>query len=203
MNILTIDTALDKTYISLLFENNSLYKTIESDDNNYHSAYLIKILNEILNGKIKEIEYIGVNIGVGSFTGIRAGLSVVKTIANRCNIKVVPFNTFEVLSSAYNTGNIMLDARRNSVFYSKDMEIIELIPYSEALKIIPENETFICDNSLLKRFDSKNLVSFEENPEDLSKVELEIVKDKIKDNKVFDASSVKAMYVQTPPIFMK
>lgn len=206
MNILTIDTVLDKSYISLLLNGKEIFKSIESDEKNYHSAYLIKVLDEILkenNSSIKDFEYLGVNTGVGSFTGIRVGLSIAKIISNRLNIKTVPFNTFEVLSKAYGNKNIMLDARRGSVFYSNDGKKIELMPYEKALEILEQKEEFICDDSLLKRFEGKNLLSFETEKKDLSEFELEVVKEKIEQGEIKDANGLKPTYIQTPPIFAK
>ena len=144
MNILSIDTVLDKSYIALSLNDKDIYRQINSDENNYHSAYLIKVLKEILdenNISMKDIEYLGTNTGVGSFTGIRVGLTIAKVITNRLNIKAVPFNTAEVLSNAFNNKNIMLDARRGSVFYSNDGVNIELIQYEDAIKILENSNT--------------------------------------------------------------
>lgn len=209
MNILTIDTVLDKTYLSVLLNNKEIYKQIESDEKNYHSAYLIKVLDEILkseNSSLKDIDYIGANTGVGSFTGIRAGLSIAKIISNRLNIKAVPITTIEVLSRAYKNNNIMLDARRNSVFYSKDGQNIEMVSFSKGEEILENSdEVFICDNSLydkMTKYQNK-LTSFEKNGKNLEKVELEIAKEKIAKNEVVNFAGLKPTYIQTPPIFLK
>ena len=209
MNILTIDTVLDKTYLSVLLNNKEIYKQIESDEKNYHSAYLIKVLDEILkseNSSLKDIDYIGANTGVGSFTGIRAGLSIAKIISNRLNIKAVPITTIEVLSRAYKNNNIMLDARRNSVFYSKDGQNIEMVSFSKGEEILENSdEIFICDNSLydkMTKYQNK-LTSFEKNGKNLEKAELEIAKEKIAKNEVVNFAGLKPTYIQTPPIFLK
>lgn len=209
MNILTIDTVLDKTYLAVLLNNKEIYKQIESDEKNYHSAYLIKVLDEILkseNSSLKDIDYIGANTGVGSFTGIRAGLSIAKIISNRLNIKAVPITTIEVLSRAYKNNNIMLDARRNSVFYSKDGQNIEMVSFSKGEEILENSdEIFICDNSLydkMTKYQNK-LTSFEKNGKNLEKVELEIAKEKIAKNEVVNFAGLKPTYIQTPPIFLK
>ena len=207
MNILSIDTVLNKTYIALLLNGKEIFKSIESDDKNYHSAYLIKVLSDILiseKSSLKEIDYIGANTGTGSFTGIRVGLSIAKIISNRLNIKTVPYKTSEVLSKAYK--NIMLDARRNSVFYSNDGINTELITYDNAKEILKNSgEKFICDDSLLNRFEEfKNqLISFEKDNIELSKIELEIVKEKIKNGETTNFAGLKPTYIQTPPIYSK
>jgi len=209
MNILTIDTVLNKTYVSVLLNNKEILKTIESDENNYHSAYLIKVLKDILkneNSTLDCFDYIGTNTGVGSFTGIRVGLAVSKIISNRLNIKLVPLQTTEILSKCYNNKNIMLDARRNSVFYSKDGKNIDMISYDSAKEILAKSdENFICDNSFLKRFEEfkDKLISYETENKDLSKVELELTKEKIKNSEVLNWAELKPTYIQTPPIYSK
>lgn len=211
MNILSIDTVLDKSYIALSLNNKDIYRRINSDEKNYHSAYLIKVLKEILNENnvsLKDIDYIGVNTGVGSFTGIRVGLTIAKVISNRLNIKTVPYNTAEVLSNAFDNKNIMLDARRNSVFRSKNGADIELISYEEALQTSENsNERYISDlslyeNAYFEKIKSK-LIPYEKENKNLAIAELAVVKNKIKENKITDTYSLKPTYIQTPPIFMK
>ncbi len=211
MNILSIDTVLDKSYIALSLNDKDIYRQINSDEKNYHSAYLIKVLKEILNENnvsLKDIDYIGVNTGVGSFTGIRVGLTIAKVISNRLNIKTVPYNTAEVLSNAFDNKNIMLDARRNSVFRSKNGADIELISYEEALQTSENsNERYISDlslyeNAYFEKIKSK-LIPYEKENKNLAIAELAVVKNKIKENKITDTYSLKPTYIQTPPIFMK
>lgn len=211
MNILSIDTVLDKSYIALSLNDKDIYRQINSDEKNYHSAYLIKVLKEILNENnvsLKDIDYIGVNTGVGSFTGIRVGLTIAKVISNRLNIKTVPYNTVEVLSNAFDNKNIMLDARRNSVFRSKNGADIELISYEEALQTSENsNERYISDlslyeNAYFEKIKSK-LIPYEKENKNLAIAELAVVKNKIKENKITDTYSLKPTYIQTPPIFMK
>ena len=211
MNILSIDTVLDKSYIALSLNDKDIYRQINSDENNYHRAYLIKVLKEILdenNISMKDIEYLGTNTGVGSFTGIRVGLTIAKVITNRLNIKAVPFNTAEVLSNAFNNKNIMLDARRGSVFYSNDGVNIELIQYEDAIKILENSNTaFISDLTLYnnEKFNpyKNKLIAFENENKNLSIIELNIVKNKIKENLITDTYSLTPTYIQTPPIYKK
>lgn len=188
MNILSIDTVLDKSYIALSLNDKDIYRQINSDEKNYHSAYLIKVLKEILNENnvsLKDIDYIGVNTGVGSFTGIRVGLTIAKVISNRLNIKTVPYNTAEVLSNAFDNKNIMLDARRNSVFRSKNGADIELISYEEALQTSENsNERYISDlslyeNAYFEKIKSK-LIPYEKENKNLAIAELAVVKTKLK-----------------------
>lgn len=210
MKFLTIDTALNKSYLGLFSDGKKIIKEIESDEINYHSAYLIKVLKDLLienNVKINEIEFIGVNVGVGSFTGIRVGLAVVKVISDRLNIKTVSYTTSEVLSRALNNKNVMLDARRGSVFYSKDGVNTELIPYNEAFEIIENGEVFISDRQLYNNEKFENykskLIKYEDENLNIADVEIEIAKEKIENNLIFDPVQLKPNYIQTAPVFIK
>lgn len=210
MKFLTIDTALNKSYLGLFSDGKKIIKEIESDEINYHSAYLIKVLKDLLienNVKINEIEFIGVNVGVGSFTGIRVGLAVVKVISDRLNIKTVSYTTSEVLSRALNNKNVMLDARRGSVFYSKDGVNVELIPYNEAFKILENGEVFISDRQLYNNEKFENykskLIKYEDENLNIADVEIEIAKEKIENNLIFDPVQLKPNYIQTAPVFIK
>ena len=210
MKFLTIDTALNKSYIGLFLDGRKIIKEIESDEKNYHSAYLIKVLKDLLNEnniKINEIEFIGVNVGVGSFTGIRVGLAVVKVMADQLKIKTVSYTTSEVLSRAMNNKNVMLDARRGSVFYSKDGVNTELIPYNEAFKILENGEVFISDRQLYNNEKFENykskLIKYEDENLNIADVEIEIAKEKIENNLIFDPVQLKPNYIQTAPVFIK
>ena len=101
MKMLAFDTCLDKTYITLynkgVFEN----KIILSNDKNYHSAYLISTIVEMLkksNLTPKDLDCIAIDIGPGSFTGIRACTTVARMLGQQLNIKVVGVSSLEILS---------------------------------------------------------------------------------------------------------
>jgi len=210
LKFLTIDTALNKTFLSLYIEGKTVTKTIESDDSNYHSAYLIMFLEEMFKeNKIKpeNLDYIGANTGVGSFTGIRVALTVLKVMASRLNKDTVPLTTTEILSRAYNNKNIMIDARRNSVFYSSDGKNTVLISYDKAIEILKDGGNFIADDCLIKNENfaefRQQFVSYEENTPDLGKFEAEIAKEKIERGETLHPLKVKPAYIQTPPVFIK
>ena len=122
MLILAFDTCLDKTYIVLRDEEKVISsKIIESNENNYHSAYLISTIRDVLkdNGySPKDIEAIGINIGPGSFTGIRACTTVARVMAQQLDCKAVGVSSLEILSRAEGDEAIVaLDARKNKAYY--------------------------------------------------------------------------------------
>ncbi len=102
MKILVFDTCFKKAYIVLKDDDKILAnEVIESDENNYHSAYLIPKIRDILAGNnlfIKDLNAIGVNIGPGSFTGIRASVTIARVFAQQFNSKLVGVNSLEILA---------------------------------------------------------------------------------------------------------
>ena len=93
MITLAFDTSLDKMYTVLKRDGKILAsRIIENKDNKYHSAFLISTLQEILSeNKItpRDIDLIAVNTGPGSFTGIRACVTVARVLAQQLNCKVI------------------------------------------------------------------------------------------------------------------
>lgn len=60
---------------------------------------IIDLKEEFLNHELKpaDLEFVLVNIGPGSFTGIRTALTIVNTLKASLKIKVVPINNFQIL----------------------------------------------------------------------------------------------------------
>ncbi len=78
----------------------------------------------------QDLDKIFVTTGPGSFTGIRVGLTVAKTMAWTLNIPIVPISSLEVIASTPNTKNniALIDARRGYVFagvYDNNLNVIE------------------------------------------------------------------------------
>lgn len=66
-----------------------------------HSEIATLKLQELLNSAgvdLKQLTHLTVNIGPGSFTGLRVGISLVKTLAYSLALPVAPVNRLEVLA---------------------------------------------------------------------------------------------------------
>lgn len=102
MNILFINTCLKQSEVCVLRDNETFYAT--KYDNIQHSVTLLNQIEEaIFLAKIvpKDLDYIAVLTGTGSFTGIRIGLAVAKGLANALNIPIIPIDTLSYI--AYNS----------------------------------------------------------------------------------------------------
>ncbi len=119
MKRLVIDTATKFLYIGL-FDNEELLSEIKRTGNNDHSANAMAYVEEILTTNkvdIKNIEEIIVGIGPGSYTGVRVGVVIAKTLANEIGAKLYKISSLILKSSAID-GVLasVLDARRNNIF---------------------------------------------------------------------------------------
>jgi len=89
-----------------------------------HSATLLPAVDSCLRMagvELKEIEKFGVVIGPGSFTGLRIGLSTIKSFASVRQRPVYPVSSLELLAAAYPYSArpvaAVIDARRNEVYF--------------------------------------------------------------------------------------
>ncbi len=133
MKILFLDTSSFFVSIAIVDNSNILYKYngIIKDD---MSSKIMPLIREGFNSidfDIKDIDKIMVVNGPGSFTGVRIGVTVAKTIAWSLKKDIITISSLEYLATTNcNTKYIipMIDARRGFVFsgvYDSDLNIIE------------------------------------------------------------------------------
>ena len=207
MWMLAFDTCLDKTYVTLtdgaIFEN----KIILSNDKNYHSAYLISTIVEILknhNLEPKDLDCMAIDIGPGSFTGIRACTTVARMLAQQLDIKAIGVSSLEILSRILGGNDLVaLDARKNKA-YVYDGKILGAVELEEVDSII-KNRCLITDNSLLERFSqhASEAISYQQKEYPLGEILAKIALEKLAAGEDADWRKVKPLYIQPPPVFGK
>lgn len=195
MIILAFDTCLDKMYVVLKKDGDVLAsKIIENHDNKYHSAFLISTLQEILskNGiKPENIDLIATNIGPGSFTGIRACVTVARVMAQQLNCKAVGVSSLEILAECAGKNPLVaLDARKNSAYLYKDGEIKGAVLLN---KINTEGYNVLTDNTLQPTLGGQSYQS-------LNLPLGEILADLATSKKESDWRRLKPLYIQPPPM---
>ena len=205
MNLLAFDTCLDKTYVTLYTKGEFVNKVILSNDNNYHSAYLISTIVEVLkenNLVPADLDCIATDIGPGSFTGIRACVTVARMLAQQLNINAIGVSSLEILSKILNSNDIVaLDARKNKA-YLFDNKILGAIDLEEVDEIIL-GKKIVTDNSLLERFVNKasKAISYQQNDYQLGEILARIALDKISCGENSNWKNLKPLYIQPPPVF--
>ena len=154
MRSLFIDTSSLNLILSIIDNNKILYKYIESVEQDMSN----KIIPMIDDGfkkcpfELKDIDKIFIVNGPGSFTGVRIGVTVAKTIAYCFHIDVVPISSLEFIATTNCDKEYivpLIDARRGNVFagiYDKNLNNIlpdQLINYNELINKLNSNYQLI------------------------------------------------------------
>ena len=116
---LFIDTCT-KYLILALYKDNDVIEYLQIEADNNLSVLLLPKIDELLkkaNLKINDVDRIYVVNGPGSFTGIRCGVTVAKTLAFLLNIEITAISELETMVSGYDEQVCpIIDARRGYVF---------------------------------------------------------------------------------------
>ena len=141
MKILIIDCS-NGNYVSLISGD----KIIERKNDSKVSDDALKMIDECLNeAKIKtaNLDAVAVSIGPGSFTGIRVGLTIAKTMSFVSKIPLIAFTSFETI--AYNNkGQRAVKGFSNFVYVddSKTQNCVDKTEFNEKNK----KEILVCED---------------------------------------------------------
>ena len=111
MKILSITTSSKICGVAIL-EDTSIIKEINLNNGLTHSESLMPLIKQIFEETdltLSDIDLLVSDIGPGSFTGIRIGVSTIKAFADSIGIQAIGVNSLDSLT--YNCENmcIMLD----------------------------------------------------------------------------------------------
>lgn len=109
MKILCIDTSSSLCSVAIL-EDTTLIKKIELDNGLTHSETLMPLIKQLLNESnltLKDINLLVSDIGPGSFTGIRIGVSTCKAFSDSLNIPCIGISSLELLAYNIRTDGII------------------------------------------------------------------------------------------------
>lgn len=184
---LLIDTSISIPTIAIIKDDEVLYRYHEKIASDM-SSKILPIIDEGLkntNIELKNIDKIFVINGPGSFTGVRIGVTIGKTIAYSLDKEVIPLSSLEFMSSIDTDKKYivpMIDARRGNVFgaiYNNDLNCIKndsLINKEELLKDCDDNyllvsyddiENSVIPNQNLIKIINKHMNDISINPHDL------------------------------------
>ncbi|HEY9746306.1 MAG TPA: tRNA (adenosine(37)-N6)-threonylcarbamoyltransferase complex dimerization subunit type 1 TsaB [Oculatellaceae cyanobacterium] len=100
--ILHIDTTTSRLMLGLSDGDVMISRfTAPCDSHRYHSAILTPAIRDLLaesGTSVRDLSGLAVNLGPGSFTGIRTGIITVRTMAQFLNLPLYGINTFEILA---------------------------------------------------------------------------------------------------------
>ncbi len=127
--ILVVESSADFPSVALVnASSRSVEWKIESSDKQSHSELLpVQVNHALLFAKDNglKIEALAINLGPGSYTGLRIGVSLVKGLALGLEVPVIGINGIEAMGKwmlsdnpQINIALAMIDARRNEVYLS-------------------------------------------------------------------------------------
>lgn len=208
MNLLTIDTTLHKMFITLSGQDFFDSCIVESDEERYHSAYLMSTVAGLLQKHkmtMKDVDAVATNVGPGSFTGIRVGMTASRVIAQGREIPAVGASSLEIIAGLNDSDKsalVIMDARKEKAYvgiYGQENLHSCSMPIDEALDLANSGKYFvISDKRLADKIDSPLL--FEEQDFDFGKVLSRIAREKLSSDEDFHWAKLKPLYIQPPPI---
>jgi len=162
MNILAIDTSTMISTVTIANDSEILgdFNVNQQKTHSESLVPMIETLLELLGMEFKDIDEFVIAEGPGSFTGLRIGMTIAKTLAQVNDKKLIPISTLLALANNSSSDNLkvpMLDARGNRVYgavYDKDFnEIIKedlytIENFSEMVNDLDEEIELIGDISL-------------------------------------------------------
>jgi tRNA threonylcarbamoyl adenosine modification protein YeaZ len=179
---------------------------VENNETHYHSAYLISTIKNILknnNLSPEDIDIIATNIGPGSFTGIRACVTVARVFAQAKKINICAVSSLEILAQSAKSYKVLtaLDARKDSAYvagFEFGKCILEpcVMKIEDLKNILPQYSEAITDDYLSSILNTK---SYSTMNVDLGKnlYKISLNKNPIK------WSMLEPLYLQPPPVTLK
>ncbi len=107
MNTLFIDTHGDNVLVVLYKEGKiAKFESVPAAQN--HCTHTVPTIHKVLSESeiaIKDIKEIFICVGPGSFTGVRIGVTIAKTLAYSLNIPIKPISTLTMYAVSNNVGS--------------------------------------------------------------------------------------------------
>ena len=149
-------STFDKLITICLLKNGNIIETEEKESTRNHSEYVMPMINNILNNNNIDTsnlrEIIVVN-GPGSFTGVRIGVTIAKTLAYTLNIPIKTITSLKAYSVSVETNKNKLvtipDLKGYYVgYFDNKNELIDNYIYlkqNEYEKYISDKKDYIID----------------------------------------------------------
>lgn len=143
-NILAIDTTLGACSTAIRMSGELIGSNREIRMRG-HVERLLPMIDELLNDSsigIKDMDYIAMTRGPGTFAGVRIGLAAAKGLALALNIPIIAISSLEALAFDFAQTNIdfvgdiavMIDARRGEVYMqSFQIQSGDIIPVDKPI----------------------------------------------------------------------
>ena len=170
------------TYLAIDTTNSILNVVLRKDENLYHfekkmektehSSSLMPAINSIIDEAkvdIKDIDYFAVNVGPGSFTGIRIGVASMTALSFANSAKRVAYKTFELVALKRAKCVVSVDAGHGNIYIANcengeiiDTSFIEATQNYDLSQTVsdPLIETYLAiDEVVMKKITNNDLVN--------------------------------------------
>ena len=132
MKVLYIDTSNDYLYSGIVINDKLVSEVKKNYEKDLSKEALPKVIELFDKANItpKDLDKIIVVNGPGSFTGIRIGITIAKTIAWALNIKITPISGLTAMAISCDKDSYkmpLIDARRGFVYgaiYDKENKVV-------------------------------------------------------------------------------
>lgn len=169
MNLLSIDSSSSKIEFAVFSERKEIIRHILSEDEN--ADVLIYNIVEYCkrnNFNLKDLDYISISNGPGSFTGLRISSAIAKGICFAADAKLIEVNSLDILANKVQTDKIIVplifsNSRTNEFYFAKykksDKNLERISDYSiSLLSSIINEEDFFVSNDRIEDFDEKVMI---------------------------------------------
>jgi tRNA threonylcarbamoyladenosine biosynthesis protein TsaB len=206
LKILTIDST--GKMCSVAIKNERKIDFLYNFSYNNHSKIILSMINKILLKQsiiLKDINYITVSNGPGSFTGIRISINIAQGFSAGLQIPVIGISTLKILAeqakrkTLYKNFIVIMQANKKNVYWGKysfykekwhlkkkeiyisnDLAIKKIQKKNDKWKIIGKIDSYI-----LNKINKKNIISKIQNPQaiDIIALTIKIIENKNKISK--------------------
>lgn len=153
-------STFDKIITIGLLKNGEPLEMLEKESARNHSIHTMPMIDEILKNNNIELSYLNEIIvvnGPGSFTGVRIGVTIAKTLAYTLDIPIKTITSLEMFAVSNETNNkklvIISDLKGKYLgYFTKDNELLENYKYlknSEYKEYIKNKEEYLINNNKL------------------------------------------------------
>ena len=167
MNLLVVDTTTDNIVIAISVSG-TISSRVEETQGRKHNSKVLEIIDELLikSGlSINDIDYLGIVVGPGSFTGIRIGVATINALSIATGAPIVEMTTLEMLDDGTDK-TVLLDCKHGNFYagyfingnaiYSNISEN-ELESISSEIVYFKESNPNLIIKKCLEKIDAKKL----------------------------------------------
>jgi len=196
MNTLCLNTAEINAQIVLNLDEK--IKNLELDSSLKHSENLLPKIEEILGGlPLEKLDYLAVNVGPGSFTGLRISIATAKALLlTQKHLKAIKINSFELMANNFfkqsklKKANFVIDALSSLYFVcemDRDFNVLSA-PKMVEIKELASLENIISD----KPIENISSIIVKTTCEDLN----DLANFKIKNNQFCEEKELIPLYIR-------